>query len=344
MMDEVLPVGDPARPAIGRAVLGSLLLAAIFVLFAWSVKELPSLGSHAPWQDDPYDTAVSFAIFFLPLLCALGALRLPLCRRALPLPLQRAADLLRLSRLLVIVVGITLAGDWASVVLGAHRGTWTVATTAPLVGLLTVLTALAAVIAWQVRRVSAARLGQASEVPGPDWLADAVTVANRTGSRLGPAAAGALFAVRWIDLRIIPTVRRRPLGTAILLSSLFGASVAASQAREVGLGFAPINVLFFGVSSSGMFAFLVAVGAYVRLLGPAPAPGQATRAMLIASSTVPVTLAFRDSLWWIIGTNARDAGLPQLAVVIVIVAVAAAALSAAAALVSQRRLHRERYF
>jgi hypothetical protein len=38
-------------------------------------------------------------------------------------------------------------------------------------------------------------------------------------------------------------------------------------------------------------------------------------------------VAFRDSLWWLVGTNGRDAGLGQLTVLMPVVAAAAGGLA-----------------
>ena len=89
-----LRVADPRRPAIGRAIVGAMLVAGLFEVFALGTKELRSLGDHAPWMDDPYDVVTSFAIFFIPIVGALSVVRLALCRRFEPLPLSRVIDLL----------------------------------------------------------------------------------------------------------------------------------------------------------------------------------------------------------------------------------------------------------
>src|ERR1035437_10174488 len=62
-----LAVGDPARRPAGRAVLGSLTLAALFVLAILPAPALPTMWSNGPWAQDPYHVVVSFAVFFVPL-------------------------------------------------------------------------------------------------------------------------------------------------------------------------------------------------------------------------------------------------------------------------------------
>ena len=68
-----LPVADARRPPIGRAILGAMLAAGQFELFAVGAKEIRPLGDHAPWMDDPYDVVTSFAMFFLPIVGAFAA-------------------------------------------------------------------------------------------------------------------------------------------------------------------------------------------------------------------------------------------------------------------------------
>ncbi len=44
-----LAVGDPARRPLGRAVLGSLALAALFVVAILPAPALPTMWSRGPW-------------------------------------------------------------------------------------------------------------------------------------------------------------------------------------------------------------------------------------------------------------------------------------------------------
>jgi hypothetical protein len=109
----VLAVGDPARRPVGRAVLGLLTLSALFALVTLPAPGLPTMWSNGPWAQDPYHVVVSFAVVSFPLVAGLCMSRVPLCRRDAPLPTRRARDLLRISRILLILVLATAAGpDW----------------------------------------------------------------------------------------------------------------------------------------------------------------------------------------------------------------------------------------
>ncbi|HSR84194.1 MAG TPA: hypothetical protein VLM11_08445, partial [Streptosporangiaceae bacterium] len=109
-----------------RAVAAALVLSAIFEALLFGSKEAPAVYSHAPWLNDPYDTAVSFALFCTPLIVVPSALRLlagwRLPDRGAP---ERLADLLRASGVALVVVAVTLAACWAAVAAGANRAAWT---------------------------------------------------------------------------------------------------------------------------------------------------------------------------------------------------------------------------
>src|SRR5438105_14355871 len=119
-----LAVGDPRRPAAGRAIIEAVALAGLFTAYAFLAKEIPALYAHEPWRDDPYDAFVSFSILFVPLTGLVTGLRLPSCRRAEPLATARVRDLLRASRVILMHVLTTLAAEWYSVVTQLGHG-WT---------------------------------------------------------------------------------------------------------------------------------------------------------------------------------------------------------------------------
>lgn len=337
-----LPVGDSARPLLGRAVLGSLLVAVAFFAFTWSAKELRGLYVHEPWQDDPYDAVVSCAIFFVPLLTGLCLLRVPLCRSETPLPVRRALDLLRASRVLVGVVLITLLSDWVSIVLQAHRSTWSAAT-ALVICVLVLVTALTVAVARELRRAGREPLPggrplQTANPPQmPDWLADAVALGEREAARLGPWRERGLSALGWVDRRMVTGGRRHPLAAAAALSLVFG--IAADIPKAVEEGYAPRGLLLvFVVSACAMFAFLVIVGAHLRLAGAGRRPHRRTvHALVAACVSLPLAGAFRSSLWSLLGTSGRHAGWTRLWVLLLLVAVTSRVITFAAESLLRRR-------
>jgi hypothetical protein len=344
----VLGVGDPRRAQAGRAVLGTLATALSFLGFVLVGKEIGPVYARVPWADDPYDAIVSFAMFFLPLLAGLALVRVVLCRVDEPLPVTRITGLLRASNLMLCVVLVTGASDWTSVALREHAADWDLAT-GIMVGLLAVGTVAAARATVDLRRASRelprrvrdaggpdcvaepgdARAAMADE---PDWLADALALSGRWSAKLGPLAPSAGRVLRALDRIGTPIVRRHPIGTAALISVAFGLAVGAGAAREEGLG--AIMALFFGVAACGMFAFLVAAGSYLGVIrAERPLRGNRRRladAVVLAAAAVPVALAFRGSLLWVVGSSEADAGVAQLAGLLGVAAMSTFALVLAA--------------
>jgi hypothetical protein len=309
-----LAVGDPARPLIGRAVRGTLLAGAVFSVLTGPVKQIGPLYEHAPWLNDPFDTAVSFGMFFVPLAAACCLARVPLCRRYEPLPVARVQDLLRGCWVVLGVAGLTLLTEWVSVAIGANRPQWNGATWLQ-VGLLAVLTLLTAWAVVGLRRVPALpRLKPAAAVPAPDWLTDVVVLAEWQSHWLGPLRRPALRALDWTDRHLLTVVRRHPLWAAAIAAAAFGAAVGGRQAIAEGY-FALAALLTITLLGCGMFAFLVAAGSYLGLVRSAATLGGARRRALdagvLACFGVLVVLAFRNSLWWIVGSRAAMAGIPQ---------------------------------
>lgn len=79
------------------------------------------------------------------------------------------------------------------------------------------------------------------------------------------------------------------------------------------------------IGASGMLAFLVVVGAYLDLVRPAHELATRPRTLLpfvAAAMSVPVAVAFRDHLWWIVGSTGDRAGIGDLALLLVIAAIA----------------------
>lgn len=316
-------VGDPARRVFGRAVAGSVLLASLLFAFVAVGKELPALYAHEPWQDDPYDALVSFELLALPALIGLSALRLLLCRADEPLPARRVVDLLRMSRVLIWLGGVTVTSLWLSVLAGDHRSAWTPVTAGLLTGLaaLTVLTGAGARLVGRARRAARDR-GDAPE--RPDWLSDALVLAQRLTERvLGEVPASRRLLER-VDSVVVAAVRRHPLGAAAA-GSLVAAAV--TDAPQVMLEqYRPAFAAYFaGVTACGLFAFTVVAGAYLHIVGRSGRSRSAAGyAFVLACASVPITAAFRDSLWWLVGTDERHGDLPALLALTAVVAGATA--------------------
>ncbi|TAM56760.1 MAG: hypothetical protein EPN50_10100 [Chloroflexota bacterium] len=326
---KALPVGDERRPRLGRSIMGSLLVAGGFEAFVFGVKAFRPLGDHAPWMNDPFDVATSFAIFFVPLLVALCAIRLPLARRLEPLPLSRAVGLLRACRLLTAVMAITILSYWVAVAVGADRSAWSQATPGLICGLV-ILTALVAFAGAGLERAGHAVPPPGAGSLGPDWLADALSLAERWSRRLGPLAGPSSTFLSLVDRRLGAWIRARPVTAAAVLAAAFGLSLAAAAAQEEGAG--PVLLVFAVVGCCGMFVFLVVAGAYLDLVHrTSPALSgprrRAAIAAVVASASLPPALGFRDTLWALVGLDSATAGLADLAVLLAVVAVLAFGLT-----------------
>jgi hypothetical protein len=320
-----LPVGDPRRRDGRNAIYATFATAAMFVLFAVLSTQDEALRAHSPWQNDPYDAVVSFTVFFVPLVTGLCAFRVQLCRRNEPLPMSRLVDLLRGSRLVLAAIAATLGADWLSVAFRADRDTWT-SVTVLLVLLLTALTATllvaaAAVGAAGIPRVSA---GTASSVrPGSesaDWLTDLVDAVVLLSRRFGPGGLPIRRLAQWLADHLVAGrwgLRTHPILAAGLLSVFFGAILGGLLGAAEGPPPVVLLLVVIGVGACGMFAFLVIGGAYLGFVrGERDLSGWRRRlvdALTLGCAAVPVALAFRGYLWWIVGTRGDTAGIPDLA-------------------------------
>jgi hypothetical protein len=337
-------VGDPRRRSAGRAIFATLIAAALFSATTGPVKQVQVLYQHAPWVNDPYDTAVSFAMFFVPLLAAFCVVRAVLCRASAPLPVERVIGLVRGCWVVLGLIAITAGAQWTAVAAGANRASWN-GSTGLQIGLLAITTA-AAVLAVAglssspVRELARLRAADRDERAG-DWLADAVSAIGLSGRWLGPLERPLLGGLTWADAAVVARVRRHPLRTAVLAAAAFGIALAAGQA--IGEAYRASTALLVAVvAACGMFALLAGAGSYLGLArGPAPLSGVARRAAdatVAACCAVVLALAFRDHLWWIVGGSAASAGLPQMAELLTVAAAVLFSLVFAAE--SALRVHR----
>jgi hypothetical protein len=315
----LLLVDDPSRPLVRRAVFGALRAAAIFGLFTMT-KEIKPIYNHAPWLNDPYDTVISFTMFFVPLVSACLLVQVSLCPRSEPLPMVRVVSIIRACRVAVGAIVVDLASAWVAVALKANRPQWTLTATGTEVGILGLAT-LTATMAL-VHLVRLPRLpgpAQLHDLDAPDWLGDAVTVAKRESRWFGPLRRLVLTTADWAERSLVRQVRRHPVVGAAAASAGFGVTVFGWQGyRE---GYLPsVTLLAMGLGFCAMFAFLVPAGSYFGLVrATRPSYGAQRRvldASVAACAVAIVALAFRDSLWWIVGSNPIAAGPSQFAALV----------------------------
>jgi hypothetical protein len=313
----VLLVDDPSRPSIRRAVFGTLWTVAVFFVFT-ATKEIKPIYNHAPWLNDPYDTLISFTMFFVPLVAAFFLVQVSLCLRSAPLPVARVVSILRACQVAIGAIIVELLSAWLAVAAGANESQWTLSFTGLEVSLLLVTTVMVSIATVRLARAPhlSRQTGQQDEAE-PDWIGDAVAVAKRESRWLGSLRRRAIPVLDWCDRTLLREVRRHPLITAAVASAGFGVAVFGWQGfRE---GYVPsVTLLSMGLGFCGMFAFLVPAGSYFRLVKSAnPSSGLRRRALdasVVASGAAIVALAFRGNLWGIIGSNGNAAGPSQFAI------------------------------
>jgi hypothetical protein len=153
-----------------------------------------------------------------------------------------------------------------------------------------------------------------------DWLADVLTVAERESRRLGPLRQLGLNGLTWADRTVVSKTRRHPLVAAAVASGAFAITVLGYQGLRERYSLS-LTVLAIALGCCGMFAFLVIAGSYMRVVrSPTQLYGTRRRAVdatVAGCAAAIVALAFRDSLWWIIGTNASASGPEQFATLVV---------------------------
>ena len=328
MDDTLLSVGDLTRHKAGVAIVGSLSVTLVYAAFTVFTKETPSLYLHQPWQDDPYDALVSFDFVALPLLIAIGALRVQLCRRHEALPVRRVVDLLRVCGVMTGLGLATQLAEWIAVGRGTHGAQWN-AVSAWQVGVLAALSAAtigAAVLLRRARRELARIARPASQ---PDWLADAVALGLREARVLGPLAGLAQSAVLWTDQQVIARVRAHPIVAAVLFSVVL---TLPEVAAKIVLERYPAGLVLvvFGVSAAGLFAFAVLGGWYLRVVAPSPGrPSVWLCAAVVACVAGPLAGAFRDALLRTVGADESHQTIATLGALMLGAAILAGTLSLA---------------
>lgn len=313
----ILPAGDPRRPAIRRAVFATLWTSITFFVFTVPAKQYAPLYDHAPWLNDPYDTVYSFAMFFVPLVAGFFLVQVSLCRKPEPLAVSRVRSILRGCRAGVTVMAATVVSCWISVAEGANKSQWTGGATGALVGGLVVVTALTILVIVALLRAPSLSMDASPRwEPDIDWLADAVAVADRESRWFGPLRPVLRAVVGWLDQVLIKELRHHPVAGTAVASAIFGTAVGVNQGIREGY-LLTSTLLAAGLLACGMFAFLMLAGRYLELVrSGSPMHGFRRRvldASVAACVAAIVTLAFRNSLWPVIGTTASAARNGQFA-------------------------------
>ncbi len=332
----VLPVGDSRRAAIGRVAFGTLWVAGLFFLFSVPTKQFKPLYGHAPWLDDPFDAIYSFAMFFVPLVGLCLLVEVSLCLKSEALPLARVHRMVRACRVVLVMVGVTLVSCWISVAVGANSSAWRPAQTGGLIAFLILVTIGTGRVTADLGRLrghaalaaaAGDRSGDLVGVPIGDWLGDLVEVVRRESRWCGPLRPWIVAAATWAERTIVARLRRHPLLGAALAAIGFGLGVGLNQAIREGYNL-PATVLTVGLLIAGMYAFLVVAGAHLGIVRSerplTNAHRRAVEAQVGACAAAVLALTFRNSLWWIVASNATAAGAAQFADLLAIAATSGA--------------------
>jgi hypothetical protein len=279
------------RPAI--VALGSAVLFEALTVLATQDK---SVRAVMPWQDDPYDVLVSFAMFAVPMLVAAIALRLPAWRA--PGGQDRAQQTARAAGTVTAVIGMTLAAQWAAVAARAHAPEWN-RWTAVLVAGLTVqslLTLAVGIRLWQ-RRSPRGRQWQ------HDWLEDVMR--------------------RFLTPPTLARIRAHATAVFVTLSLLAAAALTGAQAIGEGWTDPLLIAWMFTVLTSTNFAFCVLSNAVAGFIARPPITRTETT-VIAGALALMLTTAFRDPLWTAIS------GAPVTTVAVLVALTVGAALAASA--------------
>ncbi len=232
----------------------------------------------SPWQDDPYDVVISATELLVP------ALALAIAIRARVRP--ASGDLLRGAWAVLVAVVATAVTCWASVAAGAHADVRGWQQHLMIAGL-AVVTMSAVPLAVSLRRAGPATRGDT------DWVEDLLAAAARLRVPTGWAR------------RVAGVLRGHRIVATVLLTTTVSGWLALAEAMGDGLGPRPVQAAAFRVVVGAVLltAVLVPLNAYLGLLRssrPRRRVPVLMAALYGAAASVPVTLAFREGIGYLL--------------------------------------------
>jgi hypothetical protein len=289
------------RPLAGtaRAVAVSLGAAAVFEVLTVLETQDRAVRAASPWRDDPYDTALSLAVFTVPALALVIGLRLTAWRW--PGGLDRGRQLSRAAAVMTALAGLTAVAEWAAVAAGAHRSSWDDRTGLLIAGLAVKSLLLAAAAALLVSCRSPR--GRAPRWRN-DWLGDL-------------AASCALVPV----LRCLPATQAASWVRARAMTVFAAASLLASAgvigALAVGERWTSPLLIGWAVVAefTAFLAFCLVANAAAGFVARPPrtrARRAAESAAVAGGAAVQAAIAFHDPLWHLV-RGSPLASVPALA-------------------------------
>ncbi|QIY74244.1 hypothetical protein HEP84_39010 [Streptomyces sp. RLB1-33] len=288
--------------------------AAAFTVFA-VLTTLHAVRAGSPWQDDPYDAVVSFTKFFVPLLAGIGALRVPLCRAADPMPSARIEQLLRAGLAATLLIALTIGADWLALALRADHQLWN-STTPWLAVSLVPLTGLVCAHLVLHRRVARLLPPRDRTRPADDWLGDLPPLMETLAARL-PNAAGRGVPLT-LNVGVLGFMRRHFTGLAAAACAAGTVLAITGFAVSEGGFSATVFLLDCLVFLSGTFGFVMVANTALQLVA-VPSVGRLRRAgrtaVTTGALTVPMALGLRDAIWSACGLGRHVTTPGQLAAV-----------------------------
>ncbi len=288
-MTAVERTDETGRAAL-TAIWAALSATGLFEALSLLESQDKTVRATSPWQDDPYDVFVSFAIFAVPMLAGVVMLRL-LAWRAPGGP-DRAHQMLRATGAMIALVWITLIAEWTAVIVRAHASTWNRWTAVLTGGLVVTCVAALAVTVLLVRRRrprgSAARWRH-------DWLGDVVWICRRL-----PVLR------RWATDGNAAWVRRHAMGVFVGSSALVAIGLVGALAGGEGWTDPLLVAWALVVETAAYLAFCwisnLAAGFIAR------PPRTAARhiaevSVIVGCVAIQLAVAFRDALWSLLGAG-----------------------------------------
>jgi hypothetical protein len=266
-------------------------------------------------------------MFLVPGVSAVIAARSLMSRRARPLPVYRADQLVRAALVVVTLIDITVLTDWTSLAVRADRQLWN-GRTGWLVAALACVTVAAGLAHLAARR---ARLVTPRPRIAGDWLGD---FADEISLIL--THAGGRSRYRW-PRRSLPLavtlIRARFPAIAAILSLVAGVLVTgrlAAAERVPGLGLSALESVIF---AGGIFSFTMIANAWLQFVAP-PGARRHSSAWIggtAAAAALSVSLAFRDQIWAALGHASAIQTTGQLAVLTLTSSITCGAVASIAA-------------
>lgn len=274
----------PAARASLVAISAALGNAVLFESLTLLETQDRAVRVASPWQNDPYNTMVSFAVFTVPMICLVVAMRLTVWRQ--PGESDRAQQTLRAIAMATCIVAVTLAVEWAAVGLRAHRNAWDARTGWLISGLATSTIFTAWVVIRLARTGVLRRHGRAWE---HDWLGDMVQ-----------AGSAVPLLRQWVTPRRAEWVRQHAV--SVFASVSLCGSLVVIAALAVGERWTnPLLIAWaVAVETTSNFAFCIISNAIAGFIAR-PARGTSRRRLELATLAgfvaVQLAVAFHTALW-----------------------------------------------